>query len=221
MKPTTKLFEKLKALYGDDLLNYHKPIKPMWDQWPEYTNQIVDYGTHQVAVTNRLIKPYITSILHGTNVWDGLVELVKDLHPTSVVDLGCGAGEFFTKLPKGLEMYGLTIDVGEVVYARNIYHLDNVIPADMRDVDKYFKQDSIDMVVAHRSFDFIDPKDRVDTMVRIYDVLKPHGYFVYVDDERFKESQMPTWNYKEFYRQYIPNKTYYAKGKMTILEKYV
>lgn len=216
---TTKKFNQLQSMSDDDLLKYHKPIKSLWDKWPEYTNQIIDYSTNQVAVTNRLLRPYITSELHGENVWDGLVELVKDLKVQSIVDLGCGAGEFFTKLSPNLELYGLTIDVSEVYYARNTYHLPNIIPADMRDVNKYFKPDSIDMVVAHRSFDFIDPKDRIDTMIDVYGVLKPHGFFVYIDDERFEQSKMPQWDFSQYYKLYQPNKTYYAKGKITILEK--
>jgi SAM-dependent methyltransferase len=210
----TKHLKALKSLSDKELDAYQREIRPLNPAWKEYANQITDYGVNKVAVTNRYLQPYLASELHGKDIFDGLVELVKDLGVKTVVDLGCGAGEFLSKLPPRMKRYGLTIDVGEVKYARKVFKLDGVVPADMRDVDKYFR--SMDMVLAHRSFDFITDYERVELMAKIHRVLKPGGYFVHVDDERFPESVLPEWDHRYYKEVSVGN--YRTKGKLTVLQ---
>jgi SAM-dependent methyltransferase len=220
---TTRTFDDLKGLDARDLEKYKVEIKPLNPNWHEYANLIIDYGKNKVAVSNRLVPPYVTSNAHGQNVWDGLIDLVKDFKPDSVVDLGCGAGEFLFKIKDLVkEVYGLTIDCGEVSYARDTYGIANVIPADLRDIADYFEEASLDMVVAHKSFDFIADEDRIETMKKIYEVLKPGKWFVHVDDcFRFHESVLPEWEHDKYFTEANLNKEYPTQGKLTVFVKNV
>jgi len=220
---TTKKFNDLKKLSNEELKTYRKEIKPLNPNWHEYTNLVVDYGTQKVACTDRLIEPYVTSRSHGLEVFVGLVKLVKDLKPRSLVDLGCGAGDFLYSAHKyGAKVYGLTIHVGEVLYARDQYKLENVIPADLRDIDEYFTPNSLDMVVVHKAFDFITNEERIETMKRIYRVLKPGKWFVHVDDSfRFKESVLPEWDFSPFYKEVKLDKKYPCQGVLQVFTKNV
>ncbi len=151
----------------------------------EYGDAIQDYSTEKSPLTNRLIQPYITSETHGENVFDGLVNSVNIDVPydSNVLDLGCGAGEFLSKLnhPK-TNLYGVTIHLGEVKYARENYGLENVCPIDMREIANYFEDGFFSCIVAHCCLHFITPEERT-TLINgpVYNLLDYFGLLYVVD----------------------------------------
>jgi len=196
---TTKIFQNLKDI---PLEGYKVEVKPLSPDWIEYSNYIVDYEKENLARTNRLIPPYVGSNNHGDDFYNDVIELVNELKPESVADLGCGAGELLSKIDCK-EKYGLTLHVGEVKYAREVYKLENVVPADMRDIDLYFRPNSIEMVIAFWSFNYLNPEERSETMTKICRVLKPNKYFIYMDEYGHQATLIPendehfVYNHKE------------------------
>lgn len=206
----------LKKLLECDLNGYKVEIKPLNPNWVEYNNLVVDYSEDMCAVTNRLIPPYCTTNNHGPDFYSGIVSLVKDFTPESIIDLGCGAGELLSKLDCK-DKYGLTIHVGEVKYARDKFGLSKVIPADMRDIDKYFDFNSIDMIIAFWSFNYLRPNERLALTSKIYNILKPSGCFVHVDEYGHPLTELTRWD-KRFTQVIVD---YPVDGRLTVLQKNV
>lgn len=151
----------------------------------EYGDAIQDYSTEKSPLTNRLIKPYITSETHGPNVFDYLVNSVNIDVPygSNILDLGCGAGEFLSKLshPKH-NLYGVSIHLGEVKYAREIYGLENVCPIDMREIAKYFDKGFFSCIIAHCCLHFISPEERTFLINEtVYSLLDNFGLLYIID----------------------------------------
>lgn len=149
----------------------------------EYGDAIQDYSTEKSPLTNRLINPYITSETHGTKVFDWLVDSINRNvpHGSNVLDLGCGAGEFLSKLYYHCR-YGITIHLGEVKYAREVYELSDVCPIDMREVANYFENQFFSCIVAHCCLHFITSEERTSLVNGpIYDLLKPNGLLYIID----------------------------------------
>lgn len=149
----------------------------------EYGDAIQDYSVEKSPLTNRLIKPYVTSETHGSEVFDYLIESIRNNVPwgSNVLDLGCGAGEFLSKLYYHCR-YGVTIHLGEVQYARKHYGLEDVCPIDMREIESYFENEFFSCIVAHCCLHFITPEERT-TLVNgaIYSLLKPNGLLYIID----------------------------------------
>lgn len=169
-----------------------KQIKPIYTGAfaNEYGDFIMDYSKIQSPLTNRFIKPYVTSETHGQNVFNDLVEFINRLDVLSVLDLGCGAGELLSKLPHGIK-YGTTIHTGEVEYAKSVYGLNYVLPLDMRDIDSYFSEKSFELVVAHCCLQFISPEERTDLVNnKIHKILTSGGYLIIVNYKGHKETDV-------------------------------
>lgn len=205
----------------------NKPIseckKKIPDLWgTEYASQIVDYGKEKVAVTDRYIQPYITSETHGAGVFNGIVQLVNHLGVKNVFDLGCAAGEMLHEIKKSndsIDLYGCTIHLGEVEYARNNFGLENVVGIDMRDIDEYFDEGFFDCIIVHCSFSFIVFEDRIATAKKIHKLLKKGGYFIYVDYRGEKDSEMPPWNWEYYYDLHELDISVDTMGYLTIYRK--
>ena len=156
----------------------------------EYNAWIADYSKEKLAVTDRLISPYHASETHGSDIYKEYRKLLKILKPKSILDLGCGAGELLNiskeVLPEA-DLFGVTIHYGEVLEAREKYNLE-IAPADMRDIDAYFNKDSLGLVVAHASFQYIVEGDRLEVVKKVQQILKKGGYFLMVDYRGQKEA---------------------------------
>ena len=156
----------------------------------EYGDYIMDYSKEKSPLTNRLIKPYVTSETHGQNVFDELIEFINKLDVLSVLDLGCGAGELLSKLSQPIK-YGTTIHVGEVEYAKSVYGLQFVLPLDMRNIDTYFSPKSFELVIAHCSLHFISPEERTDLVNnKIHKILGAGGHLIIVNYKGNKETDV-------------------------------
>lgn len=204
------------------LENYFKKIKGVrrGNLASEYNDFIFDYSKEPVSITKRLIKPYITSENHGENVFDGLISLIDNLKVKTILDLGCGAGEFLSKVSnkiEGLEAYGITIHVGEVRYARDNFKLSNVVPMDMREINQYFNNDYFDCIVAHCCLHFIEPDERLDLLDKVNKLLKIKGYFIIIDYKFNKETGLSSYN--PFLFKEINFKNYNTMGNLMVLQK--
>jgi SAM-dependent methyltransferase len=188
MKITTKIYDDLLKL---DLSTYKKEIKPLTNyNGGEYNSMVANYSKENIAVTNRLITPYITSQTHGIKIYDGLDLLLEDLSPTNVLDLGCAAGELLFQIKRripSIETYGITIHVGEVLAAKSLYGIE-IVPADMREVEDLFEKETLDLVITHCSIHFLDNEDRIILAQNIAKVLKQHKYFLLVEYIRGTEN---------------------------------
>ncbi len=174
--------ESLKDLLKVNLENYTKNIEPLGID--EYNSLIVDYHKELVAVSSRLIPPYVTSETHG-EVFTDLCKFIRSFNFSSVLDIGCGAGECLNNLKVlGFDknyLYGNTIHVGEVKYARTKYDLPKVYPGDARELSQHFLPNSLDCVIAHCVLQFIKPEERVLVAKEVSKALKPNGLFIVVD----------------------------------------
>ena len=80
------------------ILSYLMNVKPLNCEWREYNSVIGDYGGEIISVNNRIVPPYLGSSNHGGKFYDDVIGIVNQLHPKSVIDLGCGAGELLSKI---------------------------------------------------------------------------------------------------------------------------
>lgn len=148
-----------------------------------YGNKICYY-----ANTERQYKPYINTKTWGKNNFDDFVALLKKLKVKRVLDLGCGAGEMLHKIgksQKNTELYGITIDLGEVDFARDVYGLKNVVPIDMREIEDYFDKNYFDAVVVWCAFQYFTIEEKMDICRQAGKLIKPGGYFFDVQYEGY------------------------------------
>jgi SAM-dependent methyltransferase len=184
----------------------------------EYGDSIEDYSKVKSPLSNRLIKPYITSETHGENVFDGILELLDILKPQSILDLGCGAGELLYKIKDIKIKVGCTIHIGEAIYAKEVYNIDTIIPLDMREAVNYFMADEFECIIAHCSLQFIVPDERQILIKDAYDILSKGGTFIVVDYKYNKETGIEGLDIGAFTD--ISNKfNVRTMGKLTVLQK--
>lgn len=186
----------------------------------EYNDRIDFFDKKKIALSDRLIKPYITSETHGERVFDGLYKLIENLEVNTVLDLGCGAGEFLGGLKdrgyRNEDLFGCTIHLGEVEYARKVYGL-NVVPADMREIDLLFTPKSLDLIVAHCCLHFIVPEDRSKVLEAAYAILKDDGYLLVIDYKGDKSTGISMLDTPKWSKSYLTN--YHTMGLLTMLSK--
>lgn len=187
----------------------------------EYGDKIADYSKEK-SLSNSLLAPYITSVTHG-EVFSNLITLIDDLEVRSLLDLGCGAGEFLALSKeynkKVAYAYGCTIHLGEVEYANQNYLLDSIVPADMREIHKYFCPNSFDAIIAHCCLQFITVEDRQKLLYNIRDLLTDSGYFIVVDYKFNIKTGVAGLNWAGFER-FSTAKPYKGfMGNLTILKK--
>lgn len=154
----------------------------------EYNSWIADYSTEKLSVQNRFMTPYITSENHG-DVYSRYRVLLENIKPKSILDLGCGAGELLAVSRQVLPdaaLFGVTIHYGEVLEAKEKYNLD-IAPADMRDIDRYFTPNSLDLIVVHCSFNFLVEEERVEVSKKAQEILKVGKHYLVVDYQHKKE----------------------------------
>lgn len=159
----------------------------------EYNSFIGDYTRSNLSVKDRIIPAYISTRTHGNGCYDRVLEYIRSQSFVDVLDLGCGAGELLHSIgntTKSESLYGLTICTGEVKYARDNFKLKNIIPGDLRKCDEIFKGFRFDCVLLHCVLQFINEVERVDTAVRISNILKPGSELIVVDYKNRTESQM-------------------------------
>lgn len=185
----------------------------------EYGDRIEDYSKVKSPLTNRLIKPYVTSETHGVGVFDWLVAYINNNFPyaSSLLDIGCGAGELLSYLKDRYTVYGTTIHLGEVEYGRNVYRLADICPIDMRELNLYFKKESFDCIIAHCCLHFIIPCERsylVNT--QLYDLLSDGGKLIIVDYKGNMNTGVEITNIG--YTDVTPF-DYITMGTLTVLQK--
>lgn len=185
----------------------------------EYADKIAFFDKEKIALSNRLIPPYITTETHGKNVFDDLYKLVKYLGSKSILDLGCGAGEFLYGLKtRGYkDIFGCTIHLGEREYAKNNYEINSVLPLDMREIDWAFLTNSLDLVIAHCCLHFLVEKDRQKVLNATHRILKANNYFIIVDYKFNKDTGIDTENLEGW--KIINATNYNLMGNLTLLKK--
>lgn len=179
-------FDTLKNI---DLEDLSIPIKPLrkGELASEYSARIIDYSKGKFADTDRVINPYNSTHTHGVNCYDRLLEYIHQNPPQgNIIDMGCGSGELLhfignTSNIENERLYGTTICIGEVKYARDIYKLENVIPGDMRNCDEIFDKTRFDIIIFHCVFQFITEEDRIETMIKASSILNDNGCILVVD----------------------------------------
>lgn len=185
----------------------------------EYGDRIEDYSQVMSPLTNRFIKPYVTSETHGPQVFDWLVNFIKGCKVDNerILDLGCGAGELLSKLKDDFEVYGTTIHLGEVKYGREVYGLEDICPIDMREIGDYFEEQYFDYIILHCSLHFISQEER-EILVNdtIWRLLAWKGLLIIVDYKGDQSSGIK--NISPRYRDITP-KEYNTMGNLTVLMK--
>lgn len=166
-------------------------IKPLrtGDLGSEYNSYIADYETEAISIQGRSMEPYIASDTHGSGIYNGLKTLLRDFNPSSVLDLGCGAGELLSIVREecsNADLFGVTIHYGEVLKAKELYNID-IAPIDMREINKYFKKDSLDLIVIHCAFNFIPQKERLSVANKAINLLKTNGSLLIVNYKNKQE----------------------------------
>lgn len=186
----------------------------------EYNDCIDFFDKKNIALSDRLIKPYITSETHGERVFDDLYRLINNLEVETVLDLGCGAGEFLNGLrTRGYHkdnLFGCTIHLGEVEYSRAMYDL-NIVPADMREIDLLFNPGSLDLIVAHCCLHFLVPEDRAKVLDAAHQILGEDGYMVIVDYKGDKSTGISMLDTSKWAKSYPTQ--YQTMGHLTLLRK--
>lgn len=166
----------------------------------EYADEILDFTNTKSPLSNRLIPPYITSQTHGKDVFKNLINYLGKIQPKNIMDLGCGAGEFLQLCKKeysDIEYFGCTIHLGEVIYAHK-NGLNNVIPADMRNIKDYFVNNFFDCVIAHCSLHFIPVEERYKLSSDVFDILNQNGIFIVVDYKEIENTGLVNYDPRFF-----------------------
>lgn len=213
--------------YGIELFNKPselcaRPIDPV-SRGPlanEYGDEIGFFDKKMIALSKRLIQPYITTETHGRNVFDGLYRLLEDIGPSEpLLDLGCGAGQFLYNLTLKAykDIYGCTIHLGEREYAKNVYGIHTVLALDMREIDRAFKPNSLKTIVAHCCLHFITKPDRQKVINASHKILRPSGNLVVVDYKFNKDTGVDGLDLTNWAVSKPTN--YNLMGNLTILQK--
>jgi len=179
-------FKELKNIKLEDL---SIPIDPLreGELASEYSSRIIDYSAGKFAVTNRIIPPYNSTATHGDHCYDRLLDYIKNTYKDgNIIDMGCASGELLDHIQKNTncdrdKLYGNTICIGEVKYARNTLGLSNVIPGDMRKCAEIFEEMEFNMILFHCVFQFIPDNERVDTMLNASKILDKNGKIIVID----------------------------------------
>jgi SAM-dependent methyltransferase len=114
----------------------------------------------------------------GSTSYDVLARSVAGSNPTTVLDVGCGEGNFFDALApliaESARMVGVDVSSGELDAARRRFAGDTRISfVRARAQHLPFEDESFDAVVSHQLLNFIpSPAEAVSEMVR---VLRPGG----------------------------------------------
>lgn len=79
------------------------------------------------------------------------------INGTKMLDLGCGTGEFMSKLKKGgANVYGADIDKDSVRIAKNLYGLNNIYNLPINNFFNEFRESQFDYITAFEFFEHID-----------------------------------------------------------------
>lgn len=185
----------------------------------EYADKIAFFDKEKIALSNRLIPPYITTETHGKDVFDDLYQLVKDLGSKSILDLGCGAGEFLYELSKRgyTDIFGCTIHLGEREYAKNNYKIKSVLPLDMREIDWAFLPSSLNLIVAHCCLHFLVKEDRQKVLQAAEKILKRNGFLAVIDYKFNKDTGLEVEQSDDWEIIYPVN--YNLMGNLTLFRK--
>lgn len=183
-------------LLNVDVQNYTEIIQPLrqGELASEYNSFIGNYSNQRLSVTNRIIPPYLSTNTHGVNCFDRLLNYIRSKPFTSILDLGCGAGQLLHRIGSQSVMgslYGLSICTGEVAYARDVFKLKNIVPGDLRKCDEVFDGFKFDCVILHCVLQFINEIDRIKTAVKISKLLNVEGELLVIDYYNREESKMP------------------------------
>lgn len=180
-----------------NLDNYSEEILPLrsGELASEYNNLITDYSENILSVTNRIIKPYLSTETHGINCYDRLLNYLKTINFNNILDLGCGSGELLNQIniknKISIEnIHGLSIHVGEVKYSREKFNLKNVIPGDMRDTHIIYENMKFDVVLLHCCLQFINESERINLFKNIYNNLNINGQILLVSYKNNKNSEL-------------------------------
>lgn len=199
-------FNELRNLSDSQISSLRIEIPPLrkGNLASEYNSLITDYSTKEVAVTNRKIKPYLSSETHGSNCYDRLLHHFKDIPKGTVLDMGCGAGELLHHIKSKAmfdkqNLYGISIHTGEVLYARNKFSLPNVVPGDMREARNIFTGMKFDTIIFHCVFQFIEVIERLQVMIDCLALLNPNGKILVVNYKDQEDASVDASQLSEFF----------------------
>jgi len=102
--------------------------------------------------------------------FDRAVELVKQVRPRSILEIGCGSGEFLQKVTTAVD-YSLGIDINDVALARARAKGVDVSSADVFGLDRTF-----DMIVLFQVLEHLESPGKL--LEAIEQKLNPNGVLV-------------------------------------------
>ncbi len=114
---------------------------------------------------------------------------------------------------------GCTICLGEVAYARKQGF--EVMPIDMREIEYYYEENSLDCIVAHCCLQFIALEERTKLQESVHKILKPERYFIVVDYKFNQHTGLGQVNNQLFNQIECKLEDYPTMGNLLLLQKCV
>lgn len=141
-------------------------------------------------------------------VQDLTASLVSDINPTptdKIYDLGCSTGTSLLKIANSVKdlpkLVGLDLSSSMIKRANEkkaAYGLDDKIQFLEADIIEYPLEDCI-LAISHYTLQFIDPKSRAQILSKIYNSLKPGGYFLYSEKVYHEDKDFEALITKHYY----------------------
>ena len=113
-------------------------------------------------------------------------EIVSEIKPKKLLDLGCGQGDFMLSLPKKIEIKGIDLSAEQVQVCK-----EKGLNAQLIDIEDLHEK--FDTITA--TFDVLNyvPKTNLSTFIKhIYDSLEKGGYLVFDVNSKFAFEEIVT-----------------------------
>lgn len=142
-----------------------------------------------------------------------LKEHLKDIHPTQILDFGCGHGRsvfYMTKYFPNTEVHGVDLSSESIIKAKE-KKINSAIFTDFNGKDLPYADNSFDIVFTSMVFHHIEHKLHNEVLADIYRVIRPGGKFIIFEHNPFNPLTKKAVNECEFDKDAILLKPSYTR----------
>ncbi len=132
------------------------------------------------------VEPYLGFQDEVKKLHQLFFEIVDEINPKTLLDLGCGQGDFMLSLPKKIDMKGIDLSSEQILVCKEKKL--NAECIDIKDLKESFE-------VITATFDVLNyvPQINIKTFIKnIYDRVEKGGYFVFDVNSQFAFEEIVT-----------------------------
>lgn len=149
-----------------------------------------------------------------------ILEMIKNLEPETVLDLGCGPGRWTKEMAEfSKRVVGIDMAPDAIAAAQSINKAENIeyMLGDMHQLDKIFKSGEFDAVSALMSVQYSNHLELLFKQINY--TLKPHGNFLFLAPHPFNvlnnKSEWVQYNFQEPVNYFKP---FFYRGQIKLTD---